>query len=141
MKRFFAALSFTFSILAIQKISAQDQFVPLAKDTIRAKQYQPISGAGYKVSGEGFGGWRSGTDGVRYQGDHPRPEYNLDFKGMAKGTAVEKGLLPPIKPAVELHLRDGVVTLGGDGNYYLTGSSGTIFGPIRQEWNYGNLKI
>lgn len=124
MKRFFAALSFTFSILAIQKISAQDQFVPLAKDTIRAKQYQPISGAGYKVSGEGFGGWRSGTDGVRYQGDHPRPEYNLDFKGMAKGTAVEKGLLPPIKPAVELHLRDGVVTLGGDGNYYLTGSSG-----------------
>lgn len=33
-------------------------------------------------------------------------------------------MVPPIKPAWELHLRDGVVTLGGDGNYYLTGSSG-----------------
>lgn len=33
-------------------------------------------------------------------------------------------MVPPFKPALELHLRDGVVTLGGDGNYYFTGSSG-----------------
>ena len=43
---------------------------------------------------------------------------------MCSGSAVDKGLVPPIRPAWELHLRDGVVTLGGDGNYYLTGSSG-----------------
>ena len=43
---------------------------------------------------------------------------------VCSGTAVEEGLVPPIKPAWDVHLRDGVVTLGGDGMYYLTGSSG-----------------
>jgi beta-xylosidase len=40
------------------------------------------------------------------------------------GSIIDKGLLPPIKPILELHLRDAVVCLGGDGNYYMTGSSG-----------------
>ena len=120
--------SFLFYILAglfaNPTLQAQQKYVPSAKDTIWAKQFLAISGPGKEVSGDGHGGWRSGTDGVRYKGDYPRPEYNLNFDGITKGTAVEKGLLPPIKPALELHLRDGVITLGGDGNYYLTGSSG-----------------
>jgi len=124
MKKFSVLLYLIASGFMTQHLNAQQSYTPLAKDTVWAKQFLPVSGPGKKVSGEGHGGWRSGTDGVRYEGNHPRPEYNLNFKGLAKGTAVEKGLLPPIKPALELHLRDGVITLGGDGNYYLTGSSG-----------------
>jgi len=40
------------------------------------------------------------------------------------GSAVSAGLLPPIRPLFDLHIRDTVVCLGGDGNYYLTGSTG-----------------
>jgi xylan 1,4-beta-xylosidase len=42
----------------------------------------------------------------------------------ATGSAVKKGLLPPIKPLLDLHIRDTVICLGGDGNYYMTGSTG-----------------
>mgnify|MGYP002295171224 FL=1 len=48
----------------------------------------------------------------------------MTWSGMATGSAVERGLIPPFKPALELHIRDVVVTLGGDGNYYMTGSIG-----------------
>lgn len=89
-----------------------------------AKQFSGVSGPGMPIEGDGRGGWRSGTEGVVYYGNHPRPEYQEGNLRMCTGSAVEKGLVPPIKPAWELHLRDGVVTLGGDGNYYLTGSSG-----------------
>jgi len=41
-----------------------------------------------------------------------------------KGTVVKEGKLPPIKPLLDLHIRDTVITLGGDGNYYMTGSTG-----------------
>ncbi len=107
-----------------QTAQAQYDYIPSGIDTQWARQFSPISGPGREVSGDGDGGWRSGTDGVRYKGDAPKPEYNLNFEGLASGTAIAKGLLPPIRPALELHLRDGVITLGGDGNYYLTGSSG-----------------
>jgi hypothetical protein len=41
------------------------------------------------------------------------------------GSAVAAGLFPPIKPLdVDIHIRDTVITLGGDGNYYMTGSTG-----------------
>ncbi len=139
MKRF----RFLVCLLVSGFISAQETYIPAPKDTIWARQFQPISGAGKKVSGDGLGGWRSGTDDVRYQGDNPRPEYDLNFDGLVKGTAVEKGLLPPIKPAIELHLRDGVITLGGDGNYYLTGSSGDNIWAYTagvELWKSKNLK-
>jgi hypothetical protein len=42
----------------------------------------------------------------------------------ATGSVVRDGLLPPIKPLLNLHIRDTVVILGGDGNYYMTGSTG-----------------
>lgn len=124
MKKFLFLMYFLATAFIGQSVKAQQTYQPSPQDTVWAKQFLPISGPGKKVSGDGLGGWRSGTDGVRYKGDHPRPEYNLNFEGLAKATAVEKGLLPPIKPALELHLRDGVITVGGDGNYYLTGSSG-----------------
>ena len=47
--------------------------------------------------------------------------YNLK----CTGAAVKAGLIPNLKPLIpDLQLRDTVVRLGGDGNYYLTGSSG-----------------
>ncbi|MBC8052661.1 MAG: family 43 glycosylhydrolase [Sphingobacteriaceae bacterium] len=45
-------------------------------------------------------------------------------EGMTTGSAVKKGILPNIRPSWEVHIRDAVVILGGDGNYYMTGSSG-----------------
>jgi xylan 1,4-beta-xylosidase len=41
-----------------------------------------------------------------------------------RGSAVAAGLIPNLRPILDIHLRDTVVRLGGDGNYYLTGSSG-----------------
>lgn len=41
------------------------------------------------------------------------------------GSAVKAGLIPDLKPLLaDTQLRDTIVLLGGDGNYYLTGSSG-----------------
>ncbi len=41
------------------------------------------------------------------------------------GSAVKAGLIPDLKPLIpDTQLRDTVVILGGDGNYYMTGSSG-----------------
>lgn len=99
-------------------------YVPTDEEVRWAMRFPGVSGPGRPVEGAGRGGWRSGADGVRYVGRHPRPEYSIDTGKMATGSAVDRGLVPPILPAMELHLRDGVVTLGGDGNYYLTGSSG-----------------
>ena len=125
MKKIFLLLSMFF-LLQNLFVTAQEKFIPTKEDMEWATQFSPVSGPGRKVVGDGRGGWRSGWEGVRYKGNHPKPEYDLNFGNAAKGTAVDKGLVPPIKPALELHLRDGVVTLGGDGNYYLTGSSGDI---------------
>lgn len=83
-----------------------------------------ISGPGAPVVGDGSGGWRSGSSGVLYKGPNPNPGWDLNWGDHANGSVVKAGLLPPIKPLLELHLRDTVICLGGDGNYYMTGSSG-----------------
>lgn len=46
------------------------------------------------------------------------------YKRPPTGSAVSNGLLPPIKPILDVHIRDTVICLGGDGNYYMTGSTG-----------------
>lgn len=120
MKQLLAVL---FSILFYNS-QAQENYTAPKEEIQWAMQFSGISGPGLAVEGDGRGGWKSGSDGVYYSGSNPKPEYNLNFKNSASGSAVDKGLVPPIVPAIELHLRDGVVTLGGDGNYYLTGSSG-----------------
>ncbi len=83
-----------------------------------------ISGVGRSVVGNGGGGWRSGSDGIQYNGPYPLPNYKSLAANKTSGSVITHGLLPPIKPLLELHLRDAVICLGGDGNYYLTGSSG-----------------
>lgn len=98
-------------------------FVPEPEWVKMAMKYDPVSGPGKPVTNDGKGGWISGMKGAFYNGDNPRPEYILDSL-ICDGSAVERGLVPPIVPAMELHLRDGVITLGEDGNYYLCGSNG-----------------
>jgi hypothetical protein len=91
-----------------------------------AEAFSGISGPGEPVQGAGLGGWRSGKEGIRYKGAHPKSTWQLDWdaKKTSSDEVVDLGLLPPIKPLWELHLRDTIITLGGDGLYYMTGSSG-----------------
>ncbi len=131
-------------LLCSSSLSAQEEgYIAPAEEISWAKQYAGTSGPGRLVTGDGRGGWISGAYGVRYIGPNPLPEYTEGAQKLFSGSAVEKGLVPPIKPAIELHLRDGVVTLGGDGNYYLTGSSGdNIWAWARgiELWKSADLK-
>ena len=94
--------------------------------TSPADVYSGISGAGGPVVGAGLGGWRSGREGVRYKGEHPKPGWQLDWdaRRTSSDEVIERGLLPPVKPIWDLHLRDTIIRPGGDGVYYMTGSSG-----------------
>lgn len=83
-----------------------------------------VSGPGSPVIGDGSGGWRSGSTGVVYKGANPKPEWSLAWGNYTTGSAVKSGIVPPIKPLIEAHVRDTVIILGGDGNYYMTGSTG-----------------
>lgn len=93
--------------------------------TSPAQVYSGISGPGEPVIGDGSGGWRSGREGLRYKGPHPKPGWQLDWdeKATATGSAIKEGLFPPVKPLMELHLRDTIIRLVND-TYYLTGSTG-----------------
>jgi xylan 1,4-beta-xylosidase len=42
----------------------------------------------------------------------------------ANSPVVASGLIPNIRPLMDLHIRDTIIILGGDGNYYMTGSTG-----------------
>lgn len=88
--------------------------------------YAGLSGPGEPTVGDGLGGWRSGRDSVRYKGPHPKPGWHLNWDELhtSSDAAIDLGLIPPIKPLLELHLRDTIVRRGGDGWYYMTGSTG-----------------
>lgn len=88
--------------------------------------YSGWSGAGEAVRGDGLGGWRSGREGVRYKGSEPKPGWHLDWdeKRSSSDRVIELGLMPPLKPLLELHLRDTIIRKGGDGYFYMTGSTG-----------------
>ena len=47
--------------------------------TAAPENYSGFSGAGEPVVGAGLGGWRSGREGVRYKGPHPKPGWQLDW--------------------------------------------------------------
>jgi len=96
-----------------------------------------ISGPGEPWTDGTGSGWRSGPGGLV-------PEHQ------ATGSVVKEGLLPPIKPLLKLHIRDTVICLGGDGNYYMTGSTGDNIwafndgvelwrSPDLQNWTYVGL--
>jgi xylan 1,4-beta-xylosidase len=106
--------------------------------------YSGISGPGRPLtSSSGSGGWHSGSAGVAYRGPFP-PSYSTQpWLNYATGSAVEKGLLPPVPPLLELHVRDTIVCLGGDGDYYMTGSTGDniwAFNDGVELWRSSDLK-
>jgi xylan 1,4-beta-xylosidase len=48
-----------------------------------------------------------------------------NYNSKCTGSAVKEGRIPNLKPLIpDTQLRDTIVILGGDGNYYMTGSSG-----------------
>jgi xylan 1,4-beta-xylosidase len=127
-----------------------DQYAPgnslapsQVKDFHTIYPYSGVSGPGFPVVGEGLGGWRSGTAGVTYQGLHPKPYFKVVTSGLTTRSAVTTGLLPPIKPLMEAQVRDTIITLGGDGNYYMTGSTGEniwAFNDGVELWRSSDLK-
>ena len=87
--------------------------------------YSGVSGPGKPVVGDGFGGhvgfWTFDDDVTEAN----RQQY-------ANGASIKSGLIPNIKPIWDVNMRDAVIILGGDGNYYLTGSTG------RSIWKYND---
>jgi beta-xylosidase len=85
----------------------------------------------------------SGLVGVRYEGERPMKYPTLPWDGAATGSAVARGLIPPIKPMMELHIRDTQICVGGDGRYYMTGSTGDniwAFNDGVELWRSDDLK-
>jgi beta-xylosidase len=84
-----------------------------------------VSGPGYPVTPESaHGGYRSGSSGLAYQGIHPYPFPTLPWDNYSTGSAVTSGILPAISPLIDVQVRDTIVCRGGDGNFYMTGSTG-----------------
>jgi xylan 1,4-beta-xylosidase len=127
MKRLLSIIASCLAILvsAVSSVAQESKTQTIPPPfTSPAEIYSGVSGPGSPVRGDGSGGWRSGSQGVAYQGAHPKTGWSLNFEGLATSSAIKTGLLPPIKPLMELHIRDTIIRLGGDGNYYLTGSTG-----------------
>ena len=103
-----------------------------------------VSGPGRPATVESeHGGWRSGSKGVAYQGPDPQPYKPVPWLDYAKGTAVSAGLIPKIRPLIEAHVRDTNICLGGDGHYYLTGSTGDNIWAVNdgvELWRSPDLK-
>jgi beta-xylosidase len=70
------------------------------------------------------GGYRSGSSGLAYEGIHPYPFTTLPWDNYATGSAVTSSILPAIHPLIDVQVRDTILCRGGDGNYYMTGSTG-----------------
>lgn len=87
--------------------------------------YRGVSGPGLPVTdASATGGWVSGGQGVRYQGPQAMSYPTLPWQADSTGAAVSVGLMPPIRPLLDVHIRDTIICLGGDGQYYMTGSTG-----------------
>jgi beta-xylosidase len=86
--------------------------------------YSGISGPGKPLVGNGGGGYRSGYEGLMYDGPNPKPGWLPLGKYVCTSSAVKAGLIPPLKPIWDVHLRDTIINIGGDGLYYMTGSTG-----------------
>jgi hypothetical protein len=67
-----------------------------------------------------------------------------NYNARCTASAVANGLIPNLKPLIpDMQLRDTIVILGGDGNYYLTGSSGADiwdFNDGIELWRSADLK-
>jgi hypothetical protein len=71
-------------------------------------------------------GYHTDRNALLYRGDDPiRPGWRaMDPETDATGAVVDEGLLPPIKPIWNIHLRDTVIRLAPDGYYYMIGTTG-----------------
>lgn len=117
MKSIFIALFSCIGIVHAQiNLEAATQPNPKTIDSLR-QQFSGISGSGKPTKGTFFGGhvgfWKEDLD-VTLQN---KQKY-------ANGNSVTAGLIPNIKPIWDVNMRDAVIIVGGDGNYYLTGSTG-----------------
>jgi beta-xylosidase len=110
-------------LLAAAAVFAQTKQGAPPPFTSSTETYSGVSGAGAAVAGDGYGGYKSGREGLMYEGPNAKSGW-LDFGDCATGAAVKRGLIPPLRPIWELHLRDTFICIGGDGLYYMTGSSG-----------------
>jgi hypothetical protein len=87
--------------------------------------YSGVSGPGTPPTAASVGtGWVSGMPNVKYKGPIPRSYPTAPWGDMAPGTTVKQGLIPPLKPIWEVHIRDNQICIGHDGAYYMTGSTG-----------------
>lgn len=137
-------LAVFFSVgLANLYAQTESKFTQKQIDSIKSS-CDSISGPGKKVIGDGGGGWRSGSNGVLYSGSYPSdPRWQPMAASFTSGSVVKAGLVPPVKPLLELHLRDTQICLGGDGNYYMTGSSGDniwAYAAGAELWKSSDLK-
>jgi xylan 1,4-beta-xylosidase len=111
--------------------------------TANPEVYSGISGPGHPVVGDGYGGYRTGREGTMYRGTEPAKPGWLDLGDRARGTAVRDGLIPPLRPIWEMHLRDTIINRGGDGFYYMTGSTGDNIWDVNsgiELWRSKDLK-
>jgi xylan 1,4-beta-xylosidase len=102
-----------------------------------------LTGPGKPVAGSGWGGWRSGSQGVAYIGANAKPDWSRMSAEQVSASIVKKCLLPPIIPILDAHIRDAVIIVGGDGAYYLTGSTGDniwAFNDGVELWRSTDLK-
>jgi xylan 1,4-beta-xylosidase len=87
--------------------------------------YTGLSGPGFPVAEvSAHGGYRSGSSGLAYQGIHPYPFPTQPWENYSTGSVIAAGLLPAIQPIIDVQVRDTIVCRGGDGNFYMTGSTG-----------------
>ena len=132
-------------LLAAAPAMAQDKFVypsyPKPGETKRAdadntrrivpapdRNYWPfsgLSGPGAPVTEEtARGGWASDLINVKYKGPVPRSYPTAPWTDDDSGSAVARGMMPALRPIWDVHLRDTMICPGGDGNYYMTGTTG-----------------
>jgi len=93
------------SIVCLFTVAASAQYFP--KETVARTNDLTISGPTL----DAIGG--PGPHLLKY--NQPRT---------ASGSAVREGLIPDIKPLLNVQIRDAVINIGHDGRYYLTGSTG-----------------
>ncbi len=105
-------LSLALNSTAQVVINAAKTFTKEQLDSVYATG-SGISGPGKPVVGDGYGGMCSG----KFLTEAERAKY-------ANGQVWKSGLIPHIKPIWDVHMRDAVIEPGGDGYYYLTGSTG-----------------
>ena len=75
--------------------SLRGQTAPYPQPAKNPCPYSGISGPGYAVDADcAHGGWRSGSNGLAYQGKHPYPFPTQPWENYATGSAVKAGLIP-----------------------------------------------